>query len=99
MPAWRRRSVPGAQQLVTGSGLGLLGLRERMEAMGGDLTVTTTPEFTLRARLPVDASVITSGDGESAEVGAARPSTGSQVSGSRRSSDGSRSAGSQERTR
>ena len=94
-PAFRA----GAQQLVTGSGLGLLGLRERMEAMGGDLTVTTTPEFTLRARLPVDASVITSGDGESAEAGAARPSTGSQVSGSRRSSDGSRSAGSQERTR
>ncbi|WP_181274988.1 sensor histidine kinase [Brevibacterium oceani] len=47
-PAFRA----GAQQLVSGSGLGLLGLRERMEAMGGDLTVTTTPEFTLRARIP-----------------------------------------------
>ncbi|WP_166974503.1 sensor histidine kinase [Brevibacterium atlanticum] len=48
-PAFRA----GAQQLVSGSGLGLLGLRERMEAMGGDLTVTTTPEFTLRARIPI----------------------------------------------
>ena len=54
-PAFRA----GAQQLVTGSGLGLLGLRERMEAMGGDLTVTTTPEFTLRARIPIDADVLT----------------------------------------
>ncbi|UVI35758.1 sensor histidine kinase [Brevibacterium spongiae] len=52
-PAFRA----GAQQLVTGSGLGLLGLRERMEAMGGDLTVTTSPEFTLRARIPVDPAV------------------------------------------
>ena len=57
-PAFRA----GAQQLVSGSGLGLLGLRERMEAMGGDLTVTTTPEFTLRARIPVDADIFTDGD-------------------------------------
>ncbi len=57
-PAFRA----GSQQLVTGSGLGLLGLRERMEAMGGDLTVTTTPEFTLRARVPVDADIVTDGD-------------------------------------
>lgn len=57
-PAFRA----GAQQLVTGSGLGLLGLRERMEAMGGDLTVTTTPEFTLRARIPIDADVLTDDD-------------------------------------
>ncbi|WP_432789945.1 histidine kinase [Brevibacterium sp. K11IcPPYGO002] len=57
-PAFRA----GAQQLVSGSGLGLLGLRERMEAMGGDLTVTTTPEFTLRARIPVDADIVTDGD-------------------------------------
>ncbi|MFP3395302.1 histidine kinase [Brevibacterium sp. H602] len=57
-PAFRA----GSQQLVTGSGLGLLGLRERMEAMGGDLTVTTTPEFTLRARIPVDADIFTDGD-------------------------------------
>ena len=54
-PAFRA----GAQQLVTGSGLGLLGLRERMEAMGGDLTVTTAPEFTLRARIPIDPAVFT----------------------------------------
>ncbi|MGO3024586.1 MAG: sensor histidine kinase [Brevibacterium sp.] len=57
-PAFRA----GAQQLVSGSGLGLLGLRERMEAMGGDLIVTTTPEFTLRARIPVDADIVTDGD-------------------------------------
>lgn len=57
-PAFRA----GAQQLVSGSGLGLLGLRERMEAMGGDLTVTTTPEFTLRARIRVDADIFTDGD-------------------------------------
>ena len=57
-PAFRA----GAQQLVTGSWLGLLGLRERMEAMGGDLTVTTTPEFTLRARIPIDADVLTDDD-------------------------------------
>ncbi|WP_169253430.1 histidine kinase [Brevibacterium sp. 'Marine'] len=57
-PAFRA----GAQQLVSGSGLGLLGLRERMEAMGGDLTVTTTPEFTLRARIPVDVDIVTDGD-------------------------------------
>lgn len=57
-PAFRA----GAQQLVSGSGLGLLGLRERMEAMGGDLTVTTTPEFTLRARIPVDADIVSDGD-------------------------------------
>ncbi|MGO2034863.1 MAG: sensor histidine kinase [Brevibacterium sp.] len=59
-PAFRA----GAQQLVTGSGLGLLGLRERMEAMGGDLTVTTTPEFTLRARIPIDASVLRTDENE-----------------------------------
>lgn len=57
-PAFRA----GAQQLLTGSGLGLLGLRERMEAMGGDLTVTTTPEFALRARIPIDAAVLTEDD-------------------------------------
>lgn len=56
-PAFRA----GTQQLVTGSGLGLLGLRERMEAMGGDLTVTTTPEFTLRARIPFDTAALSPG--------------------------------------
>ncbi|RAF65651.1 two-component sensor histidine kinase, partial [Burkholderia multivorans] len=35
--------------LVTGSGLGLLGLRERMEAMGGTLTVRRGDDFVLRA--------------------------------------------------
>lgn len=59
-PAFRA----GAQQLVTGSGLGLLGLRERMEAMGGDLTVTTTPEFTLRARIPIDPAIFTTDEQE-----------------------------------
>lgn len=59
-PAFRA----GAQQLVTGSGLGLLGLRERMEAMGGDLTVTTSPEFALRARIPVDPAVFTADEQE-----------------------------------
>ncbi len=57
-PAFRA----GAQQLVTGSGLGLLGLRERMEAMGGALTVTPTPEVTLRARIPIDAGIFTEDD-------------------------------------
>ncbi|EKU46715.1 MULTISPECIES: sensor histidine kinase [Brevibacterium] len=38
--------------LVTGSGLGLLGLRERMEAMGGTLTVSRGDDFVLRATLP-----------------------------------------------
>ncbi|MGN6033978.1 sensor histidine kinase [Brevibacterium casei] len=37
---------------VTGSGLGLLGLRERMEAMGGTLTVSRGDDFVLRATLP-----------------------------------------------
>jgi signal transduction histidine kinase len=64
-PAFRA----GSQQLVTGSGLGLLGLRERMEAMGGELTVTTTPEFTLRARIPIDTSVLTDGNAETAAPG------------------------------
>ena len=41
------------EQLLPGSGLGLLGLKERMEAMGGDLSVTRVPEFELRARIPV----------------------------------------------
>ena len=30
--------------------------------MGGDLTVTTTPEFTLSARIPVEADIFTDGD-------------------------------------
>ena len=68
-PAFRA----GAQQLVTGSGLGLLGLRERMEAMGGDLTVTTTPEFTLRARIPIDSAVLTDDDSEGAAGTAGSP--------------------------
>ena len=41
------------EQAIAGSGLGLLGLRERMEAMGGDLSVTRVPDFVLRARIPV----------------------------------------------
>lgn len=68
-PAFRA----GAQQLVSGSGLGLLGLRERMEAMGGDLTVTTTPEFTLRARIPVDPDIFSEGDAAGASGTATSP--------------------------
>ena len=41
------------EQAIAGSGLGLLGLKERMEAMGGDLSVTRVPDFVLRARIPV----------------------------------------------
>ncbi|HCG54749.1 MULTISPECIES: histidine kinase [Brevibacterium] len=41
------------EQSLAGSGLGLLGLKERMEAMGGDLSVARTPAFELRARIPV----------------------------------------------
>ncbi|MDN6605073.1 sensor histidine kinase [Brevibacterium sp.] len=41
------------EQTITGSGLGLLGLKERMEAMGGSLSVTRVPDFELRARIPV----------------------------------------------
>lgn len=37
---------------AAGSGLGLLGLRERVEAMGGRLTVERGSEFVLRARIP-----------------------------------------------
>lgn len=40
-------------QSLAGSGLGLRGLKERMEAMGGDLSVARTPDFELRARIPV----------------------------------------------
>lgn len=40
------------EQAVAGSGLGLLGLKERMESMGGDLSVQQTPDFELRARIP-----------------------------------------------
>ena len=41
------------EQAIAGSGLGLLGLAERMEAMGGGLSVTRVPDFELRARIPV----------------------------------------------
>ncbi|MDN5806179.1 MAG: histidine kinase [Brevibacterium sp.] len=41
------------KQYIAGSGLGILGLKERMEAMGGDLDVTHYPDFELRARIPV----------------------------------------------
>lgn len=40
------------ERTITGSGLGLLGLKERMEAMGGDLSVTQDIDFELRARIP-----------------------------------------------
>nr|WP_284711006.1 histidine kinase [Brevibacterium sp. XM4083] len=50
--AGRSTAVPPQMSPIAGSGLGLLGLRERMEAMGGDLTVTTGPDFVLRARIP-----------------------------------------------
>lgn len=41
---------------IAGSGLGLLGLRERLEAMGGDLEVMHYPNFELRARIPVQGT-------------------------------------------
>ncbi len=50
--AGRGTAVPPQMSPIAGSGLGLLGLRERMEAMGGDLTVTIGPDFVLRARIP-----------------------------------------------
>lgn len=43
----------GRERTITGSGLGLLGLRERMEAMGGELGVSRVPDFALTARIPV----------------------------------------------
>ncbi|WP_339391229.1 sensor histidine kinase [Brevibacterium metallidurans] len=44
--------LPPQLSPVAGAGLGLLGLRERMEAMGGQLTVERGSEFVLRARIP-----------------------------------------------
>lgn len=41
------------KQYIAGSGLGILGLKERLEAMGGDLAVSHYPDFELRARIPV----------------------------------------------
>lgn len=41
------------KQYIAGSGLGILGLKERVEAMGGDLVVSHYPDFELRARIPV----------------------------------------------
>lgn len=53
-PADDEQSIaPARTQYIAGSGLGLLGLRERMEAMGGDLTVTHFPRFELSARIPI----------------------------------------------
>lgn len=46
-------AADGHEQTTAGSGLGLLGLKERMEAMGGDLSATRAPDFELRARIPV----------------------------------------------
>ncbi|MDN5662056.1 MAG: two-component sensor histidine kinase, partial [Brevibacterium aurantiacum] len=44
---------PHRKQYIAGSGLGILGLKERLEAMGGDLEVSHYPDFELRARIPV----------------------------------------------
>ena len=52
---------------MTGSGLGLLGLRERMEAMGGTLTVSNGDDFVLRATLPA-AGLATQQAAEAAAV-------------------------------
>lgn len=56
-PAGPQSRIPSQQAAqvapIAGSGLGLLGLKERMEAMGGQLSVNTFPEFELRAEIPV----------------------------------------------
>lgn len=44
---------PHRKQYIAGSGLGILGIKERVEAMGGDLEVSHYPDFELRARIPV----------------------------------------------
>lgn len=44
---------PAPAEAIPGSGLGLLGLRERVESMGGTLAVTRDSEFELRAILPI----------------------------------------------
>ena len=44
---------PHRKQYIAGSGLGILGLKERVEAMGGDLDISHYPDFELRARIPI----------------------------------------------
>lgn len=61
----RREATAEAGSPVVGSGLGLLGLRERMEAMGGTLTVSGGDDFVLRATLPA-AGLATQQEAEAA---------------------------------
>ena len=48
--------VPGNPIAIPGSGAGLLGMRERVEAHGGELRIDVTPEggFSLHASIPVE---------------------------------------------
>lgn len=49
----------GADSPRSGAGLGLIGMRERLEAVGGSLLVTSSPSggFTLHAEIPVMVSM------------------------------------------
>lgn len=49
---WLEVSNPGVVTTTPAYGTGLSGLEARLESAGGSLAILTTPEFTLRARLP-----------------------------------------------
>ncbi|TFV63437.1 UNVERIFIED_ORG: sensor histidine kinase [Bacillus sp. AZ43] len=54
----RDRSVPSPRRSSSGSGLGLVGMRERVRLLGGRLDAGPTDEgYALRARLPLDLPV------------------------------------------
>lgn len=49
---WMEVSNPSTMETTLTYGTGLSNLESRLEALGGSLSVFTTPRFTLRARLP-----------------------------------------------
>ena len=49
---WLEVSNPGRVTTTPSYGTGLSNLEARLEAVGGSLAILTTPNFTLRARLP-----------------------------------------------
>jgi signal transduction histidine kinase len=55
---WIEDDGIGADPARTGAGLGLIGMRERMEAVGGALLVGNRPAggFSLRADVPVESA-------------------------------------------